>query len=137
MVDPVTQGAGEARFGEPAPLLVAGRLGGAGRGLQAAFAVAVEQVLIDGAGFEDGDRAVGQYRHLALGMLGPPLRALPVGGGEIDGECLVGQVEFFAEPDIAHRAGALGVVDLNHGDCSQGISRSGRYTSPLFPWTGI
>ena len=62
-------------------------------------------------------------------MLGPPIRALPVGGGEVDGECLVGQGELFRKSQILRTERVLfGVVDLNHGDCSQGISRSGRYT---------
>ena len=125
VVDHVAKRPRQARLREPRPLQEDGALGRAGGRLQAAFAVALQEIVDHRARLEHREEVavlveVGHRRHLADRVEPPPLGALPVVRLEVDRDDFVGQAELLAQPDDARRTGPRDVVDRDHRSAEGG-----------------
>ena len=109
------QGRHRGALGVMHPVAVAQRVGGAVGGFEAAVAMALDEVLEDGAGFGDHQALVADDRGLAERVHGAQLgrgqHGLGVALVMLD---LVGEPELLKQPQDPLRAGVVEVVDGEH-----------------------
>ena len=103
-------------FGVMQPIGVAQPLRRFRRRDQPAFAIGVDDVFDDRAGFRDGVAVVGDDRRFAERMDRAQLGRRAHVGLALVADDLVGHAEFFQQPQHALRAGIVEMMDGEHGD---------------------
>ena len=108
-------------FGEVQPLHIGLVFGISGRRAEAALAIYADKIIHDGAGFGDGDSAIGNNRRLAQRVYCLQLRRREARGGvaliEFD---VIRDVQLFKQPENPLRAGIIQVMDDDHGQFPRG-----------------